>query len=319
MLIRSASRSVALAAAGLLALATATACADDGPGNDPDRVDIVAAFYPLQFVAERIGGDAVQVTNLVKPGAEPHDLELNPGQVGQISDADLVVYLAGFQPAVDEAIQQQGGDRTFDVGTVQPLLDAAASDHVHEGEGEGAGEEHEEATGHKDPHVWLDPTRLATIGDRLAEQLGAADPDRAADFTARARTLRTDLETLDSEYAKGLQTCQRRELVTSHTAFAYLAERYHLEQIGLSGLTPEDEPPAARLAEIANEAREHHATTIFFETLVSPKVAETVAREIGAKTAVLDPIEGLQPGSTGDYLSVMRDNLGAIRTALGCS
>ncbi|MEO3744860.1 metal ABC transporter substrate-binding protein [Plantactinospora sp. B5E13] len=323
MLIRSAPRTVALAAAGLLALATATACADDGSGNDPDRVDVVAAFYPLQFVAERIGGDAVRVTNLVKPGAEPHDLELNPGQVGQISDADLVAYLAGFQPAVDEAVEQQAGDRAFDVGTVQPLLDATAGGHEHEGdgehEGEGAGEEHEEAAGQKDPHVWLDPTRLATIGDRLAEELGAADPDRAADFTARARALRADLETLDSEYAKGLQTCQRRELVTSHTAFAYLAERYHLEQIGLSGLSPEADPPAARLAEIAAEAREHQATTIFFETLVSPKVAETVAREIGAKTAVLDPIEGLQPGSTGDYLSVMRDNLGAIRTALGCS
>ncbi|MBF9134132.1 zinc ABC transporter substrate-binding protein [Plantactinospora sp. S1510] len=324
MLIRSALRTVAVAATGLLALAGAAACTADGTGADPDRVDVVAAFYPLQFVTERVGGDAVRVTNLAKPGAEPHDLELNPGQVGQVSDAELVVYLAGFQPGVDEAVEQQGGDRAFDVATVQPLLNAAAGGHDHEGEehtggAAGAQEEHAEGTGGKDPHVWLDPSRLATIGDRLAERLGSVDPDRAADYTARARALRTDLETLDSEYAQNLRTCQRRELVTSHTAFAYLAQRYQLEQVGISGLTPEDEPAPQRLADVAAEAREHGATTIFFETLVSPKVAETIAREIGAKTAVLDPIEGLQPGSTGDYLSVMRSNLQTLKTALGCS
>ncbi|ROT27116.1 metal ABC transporter substrate-binding protein [Micromonospora sp. HM5-17] len=321
MLIHSAPRAAALVAGGLLALATATACAGDGSGgDDPDQVDVVAAFYPLQFVAERVGGDAVRVTNLVKPGAEPHDLELNPGQVGQVSEAELVVYLAGFQPSVDEAVQQQAGDRAFDVASVQPLLDATAGGHVHDGEGAGAGEEHEEAaTGGKDPHVWLDPTRLATIGDRLAERLGTVDPDRATDYADRARALRADLETLDREFAQGLRNCQRRELVTSHAAFAYLAQRYQLEQIGITGLTPEDEPAAGRLAEVAAEAREHGATTIFFETLVSPKVAETIAREVGAKTAVLDPVEGLQPGSTGDYLSVMRENLATLRTALGCA
>jgi zinc transport system substrate-binding protein len=317
MLIRSARRTGAVAAAGLLALATVTGCTDGASGNDPDRVDVVAALYPLQFVAERVGGDAVRVTNLVKPGAEPHDLELNPGQVGQISDAELVVYLAGFQPSVDEAVAQQAGDRAFDVAGVQPLLDATAATHTHEGEDGGA--EHGEPAGGKDPHVWLDPTRLATIGDRLAERLGAIDPDRAADYTARARTLRADLEALDREYAEGLRDCQRRELVTSHTAFGYLAQRYHLEQIGVAGLTPQDEPAAGRLAEVAAEARRHGATTIFFETLVSPKVAETIAREIGARTAVLDPLEGLPPGSTGDYFSVMRDNLAALTTALGCA
>ncbi|GAA4580783.1 zinc ABC transporter substrate-binding protein [Micromonospora coerulea] len=313
MTIRSAPRVLAAATAALLTLGGLAACSDDAPaGADPDRVDVVAAFYPLQFLAERIGGDAVRVTNLAKPGAEPHDLELNPRQVGQVSDADLIVYLKGFQPAVDEAVDQNGGDRGFDVAGVQPLRDAAAGGHEHEGE---AG--HEEKTGGKDPHVWLDPTRLATIGDRLAERLGTADPDRAADFTARARTLRAELGQLDADYAQGLKTCQRREIVVSHTAFGYLAERYQLEQVGITGLTPDTEPAPQRLAEVAREAREHRATTIFFETLVSPKVAETVAREVGAKTAVLDPIEGGPAG--GDYLSAMRANLQTLRTALDCS
>jgi zinc transport system substrate-binding protein len=314
-------RAFLVLASAALAAGALTACGDDSPdaaGNAADAVDVVAAFYPLQFVAEKVGGDAVNVTNLAKPGAEPHDLELNPEQVAQITDAKLIVFLKGFMPAVDEAIAQQGDDRAFDVSTAVPLLDAAAG-HEHEGEEAAAAEEAEEEGTGKDPHVWLDPTRLATIGDKLAERLGQADPDRAADYTARAAGLRSDLESLDKEYAAGLQTCQRREIVTSHSAFGYLADRYKLEQIGISGLTPEDEPSPQHLAEVAEEAKEHKTTTSFFETLVSPKVAETIAQEVGAKTAVLDPIEGLQPGSTDDYFSVMRTNLATLKPALGCS
>jgi zinc transport system substrate-binding protein len=309
-------RSAALAAGvalSLTALAGTAGCGTDAPAAGDDRMDVVAGFYPLQFLAERVGGDAVRVQPLAKPGAEPHDLELNPGQVGQIAGADLVVYLKSFQPAVDEAVQQNAAENAFDVAEVQPLLDAAASGYEPEGE-----EGHSEGAG-KDPHVWLDPTRLATVGDKLAERLAQVDPDHAGDYAAGAATLRADLAALDGEYAAGLKTCQRREIVTSHTAFGYLAKRYHLDQIGISGLTPEDEPSPQRLAAVAEEARTHGTTTIFFETLVSPKVAETIAREVGAKTAVLDPIEGKPDGDGSDYLSVMRSNLAALRTALACS
>ncbi|WP_433529460.1 metal ABC transporter substrate-binding protein [Micromonospora sp. CA-263727] len=326
MTFRTTPRALAATTAALLALAGVTACSTDGgpAGADPDRVDVVAGFYPLQFLAERIGGDAVAVTNLARPGAEPHDLELNPRQVGQISEAKLVVFLHGFQPAVDEAVEQNAGDRAFDVATVQPLLDATAGghDHDHDGEEEHADEpEHAEETSGdaKDPHVWLDPTRLATIGDQLAERLGGIDPDRAGEYTQRAAALRTELAQLDTEFTEGLKTCQRREIVVSHTAFGYLAQKYQLEQIGITGLSPENEPSPQRLAEVTEEAREHGATTIFFETLVSPKVAETIAREVGAQTAVLDPIEGLSAENGADYLSVMRTNLQTLRTALSCS
>ena len=273
-------------AAAVLAAGCATGCAA-GPSGEDGRVDVVAAFYPLQFVAERVGGDAVDVTALAKPGAEPHDLELSPSQVGQVSKADLVIYLKGFQPAVDEAVEQEGGDRTLDVGSVTPLLDVSAGSHRHEG-----GEtDHEDGAGGKDPHIWLDPTRLATVADRTAERLADVDPDHAADYAARAAALRDELEALDREYQQGLSTCQRREIVVSHAAFGYLADRYRLEQIAVSGLTPDDEPPPQRLAKVIEEARTHGATTVFFETLVSPKVAETLAREVGAQTAVLDPID----------------------------
>jgi len=301
-----------------LAAAALSACGDNGagPATAPaEKINVVVAFYPLQFISERIGGDAASVTNLAQPGVEPHDMELSPQQVAEISEADLVVYLKGFQPQVDEAVAQQAADKAFDVATVEQMRDAAADAHGHEEEGV-AEEEHEEAEGGKDPHVWLDPTRLARIGDALATRMGEAAPD--AGFSERAATLHADLDALDSEYTEGLKTCQRHEIVTSHTAFGYLAEKYGLEQIGITGLSPESEPPAQRLAEVTEEAREHGATTIFFETLVSPEVAETIAREVGAQTAVLDPIEGLQPGSTDDYLSIMRANLATLRTALGC-
>ncbi|PWR07954.1 zinc ABC transporter substrate-binding protein [Micromonospora acroterricola] len=308
---------VLAAATALLALGAGAGCSTGGAaGADPQRVDVVAAFYPLQFLAERIGGDAVRVTNLAKPGAEPHDLELTPGQVGQVSEAELIVYLKGFQPAVDEAIGQNGGDRAFDVTSVQPLLDASAGGHNHEGEEEHGEEEH---GGGKDPHVWLDPTRFAAIGDQLAQRLGKADPDHAADYTARSAALRADLTNLDGEFNQGLRTCQRREIVTSHAAFGYLADRYRLEQVGITGLSPDVEPSPQRLAQVIEEAKDHQASTIFFETLVSPKVAETIAGQVGARTAVLDPIEGLAAGSGADYLSVMRTNLQALRTALSCS
>jgi zinc transport system substrate-binding protein len=297
------------AAVGVLALGGLAACGDNDASAGSDKVSVVAAFYPLQFIAERVGADAVTVTNLAKPGAEPHDLELNPQQVREVADADLVVYLKGFQPAVDETVAQQAAHRSFDVATVQPLLNASAADE------EEGGQDH---LGGKDPHVWLDPTRLAAIADQLAGRLGAVDKAHAADYTVRATGLRTDLTALDAEYASGLRTCQRHEIVTSHSAFGYLAARYHLRQIGITGLSPEDEPTPQHLAAVAAQARQLGATTIFFETLVSPKVAEAVANEVHATTAVLDPIEGLQPGSSDDYFSVMRRNLTTLRTALGC-
>jgi zinc transport system substrate-binding protein len=293
------------------------ACGADEAADD--RPSIVAGFYPLQFVAERIGGDRVRVTSLAQPGAEPHDLELSPRQVAELSDASLVLYLHGFQPAVDEAVQQAGVP-ALDVATLVPLLTTEAG-HGHD-EGDETADEAEEpagAEGARDPHVWLDPTRLATIADAVATTLAELDPDDAAGYQERAAQLRADLTDLDREYADGLRDCARREIVVSHAAFGYLADRYDLRQIPITGLAPDTEPTPGELAAAVETARAVGATTIFFETLVSPAVARSVADAIGADTAVLDPIEGLEPGDPGDYLSVMRDNLATLRSALGCS
>jgi zinc transport system substrate-binding protein len=301
------------ALAVLLVLAATAGCGRAASAGSAPAV--VTAFYPLEFLSTRIGGGHVTVSNLTKPGTEPHDVELSPRQVGDISDASLVVYLKGFQPAVDEAVRQEAGDRAFDVGTAVRLLPAEHDGHDDGGPGE---DEHAEAAGGRDPHVWLDPVRFAAITDALGERLAQVDAAHAADHRARAAAVHRELDALDAEYATGLRDCARREIVTSHEAFHYLADRYGLTEVGITGISPEAEPSPRRMAEVAEQARAAGATTIFFETLVSPKVAETVAREVGARTAVLDPLEGLaRPGT--DYFSVMRGNLAALRTALGCT
>jgi zinc transport system substrate-binding protein len=304
---------LAVLAAGSLGVGLLAACSSNHATAAGDRIKVVAGFYPLQFAAERVGGDRVTVANLTKPGAEPHDLELTPNQVADIHTAGLVIYLAGLQPAVDDAVAQEAGGQAFDVSTVQPLNQAAPG--VLESPAIGAAKS---ANAGKDPHVWLDPVRFAAIVDKLANRLATIDKAHAADFNSRAMALHAELDRLDQEYATGLANCQRHEIVTSHAAFGYLAERYKLEQIPITGLNPEEEPSPQRLGQVAALAKQRGVTTVFFETLVSPKVAETLAKEVGAKADVLDPIEGIEVGAKADYLSVMRDNLTHLRVALAC-
>src|SRR3954470_13558281 len=269
-------RATLLATSAALVIAVAGCSADTGTAR-PDRgTQAVAAFYPLQYVSEQVGGDRVAVTNLVKPGAEPHDLELQPRQLAQLSDADLVVYLRGFQPSVDEGVDQEAAKKSIDVSTVTTLREAAAG-----GEEKG-----------KDPHVWLDPTRLSVIADAVAQRLAWIDPADRDGILDRTHALVDKLTALDREYAAGLANCQRHEIVTSHAAFGYLAERYHLTQVPITGINADEDPTPQQFAEVVRKARASRATTVFFEALVSPKIARTLATTVGAKAEVLDPIEG---------------------------
>ncbi len=285
---------VALTVAG--ALSSCGGAAEDDPSTG-GQLQVAAAFYPYQFVAERVGGPDVEVTNLTKAGGEPHDVELTAQQVARLGETDLVVYSRGFQPAVDEAVEQQAKDQAFDVLTTVEVR--------------------EEPEGGTDPHVWLDPVRLGTIAVALGDRLAERSPDQAAGFRQRATQLQTELRTLDEQLRTGLRSCQRRELVTSHDAYGYLAGAYGLQQVPIAGLSPEDEASPGRLAEIATQARAQGVTTIFFEELVSPKVAESLAREVGATATVLSPLEGAP--ERGDYVSAMQQNLTTLRTALGCT
>jgi zinc transport system substrate-binding protein len=295
------------------ALLLTSACGDDDAAGG-DGLQVVAGFYPLQWAAERVGGDRISVAALTPSGGEPHDLELTPRDVGSVEDADLLVYLGGFQPALDEAAEAAGGDHTWDVAPTADLLPVA--DH-HDDE---SAHEHDHADDAVDPHFWLDPVRLADVGDALADQLTELDPDGADTYKANAASLRGDLEALDAELRTGLGSCAVDTVVTAHDAFGYLADRYGLEVVGINGISPSQEPAPAQLAAISRLVDERGITTVYTEALVDPAVAETVASEAGVRTAVLDPIEGLTDASAGDdYLSVMRANLATLQEGQSCS
>jgi zinc transport system substrate-binding protein len=279
---------LALAAAG----GAAAGCGGGGEASGSSgRTQVVAGFYPLAFAAEEIGGEGVEVTNLTPPGAEPHDVELTPRDVERVRSADLVLLVGGgLQPALEKAAD--GAE-----GTVLDVLE---------------GLEVLEEDGAVDPHVWLDPVRFAQVVERIGAELGGEAP---------ARQLASQLRALDGEFRSGLADCDRRELVTAHDAFGYLADRYALEVIPIAGLAPEAEPSARDLEEISDLVRERGVTTVFVEPLLSPEVGETVAREAGVETGVLNPLEGLteeELAAGENYLTVMRANLDALRAGLGC-
>ena len=306
-----------LAAAGL-ALAACSSGIPSGTSSS-GKVTVVAAFYPLEYAAQRVGGDAVEVTNLVRPGAEAHDLELAPQDVATVRDAGLTVYVKGVQPALDKAIEESGGENAYDVSPEADLSQAAASADDHAGDHGGAAQGHAAGQSGKDPHFWLDPIRYGAVVIALAHRLGEVDPAHQADYQRNATALLTDLNALDRELEQGLATCTSKTLVTSHAAFGYLADRYGLTQHPIAGLSPEQEPSAARMAEIASFVRANSVRTIYTETLVSPAIGQTLAKETNVATAVLDPLEGLSDASAGsNYLEVMRANLATLKKGQPC-
>jgi zinc transport system substrate-binding protein len=284
---------IVLTLAGVAAALLVAACGSDASSAPDGRTDVVAGFYPLAFAAAEIGGDDVEVTNLTPPGAEPHDLELSVREFERVRDSDLVLYLGqGFQPALEDAAEDD--DSAVDLLEGLDLRE---------------GEEGEDA---RDPHVWLDPVRFAEVVERIGAELGREAP---------ARRLASELLALDEEYRAGLADCERRELVTAHDAFGYLGERYGLEVIPITGISPETEPSPQDLEEVAHLVEERGVTTVFVEPLLSPEIGETVAREAGAETAVLSPLEGLTEEELErgeDYFTVMRANLEALQEGLGC-
>ncbi|GEP34345.1 zinc ABC transporter substrate-binding protein [Nocardioides szechwanensis] len=274
---------------------------------------MATAFYPLQYAAERVAGDLAEVDNLTVPGKEPHDLELTVSETAVIVQADLVVFEGGFQPAVDDGIDQNATGTVLDVTTAADLL-PIEDGHEEESEEEQAEHDH----GDLDPHFWQDPLRMAAVGDAVAEELAEIDPEHADDFRANAADLRADLEALDTEYAEGLADCERDTVVVSHDAFGYLA-KYGLHLAPVAGLSPEAEPTLGDLADLQQLIDDEGITTVFSETLGSPRFTRPLADDLGLRTDVLDPLEGLaSEGDTSDYLSLMRDNLAALQEANGC-
>ncbi|WP_353953447.1 metal ABC transporter substrate-binding protein [Knoellia sp. S7-12] len=306
---------------GVLALSACGSSTDtpDASGGG-DTVAVSAAFYPLAYAVERVGGDHVTVTSLAKPGAEPHDVELTPRDIIEVGKSSLTVYEKGFQPAVDEAVKQVDAAKTLDVATAVDLTIKATDDgHDHAAGSEGDGHAEEGQADGIDPHFWLDPTRYASAVKAIATKLAEVDKANAAAYAKNADAFVAELTTLDADFTAGLKTCANRDLVTGHAAFAYLADRYDLHQEGIAGLSPDAEPNAAAMKEIVEHVREHKVSTVYAETLVSKDLTETIAKETGASVAVLDPIEGLTDASAGtNYVEVMRSNLATLKKGQDC-
>ena len=292
-----------------VAVVAATAFGVEPAGASRGKVSVAAAFYPVAFAAQKVGGKRVDVANLTPVGAEPHDIELNSEQLDRLLDAKVAFVLGnGFQPAVEKAADRRDGAT---VELLPKLVDAKGKKVATEGKDGGL-----------DPHVWLDPVLMSQVVGEVERGLAAADPNAAATYERNARGLQDQLAALDTRYRDRLTGCARDLLVTSHEAFGYVANRYGLRQKGVAGLSPDAEPDPARLGELAELARDQGVTTVFTEETVSPRIARALAREAGGlRTEVLSPLEGLtkrERDDKADYFTLMDANLGKIATALGC-
>ncbi|MFJ6901341.1 metal ABC transporter substrate-binding protein [Streptomyces hokutonensis] len=306
---------IAIAAATALGLGTLSACSDSAAAAQTDKFDVVASFYPLQYLAEQIGGSHVHVTSLTKPGQEPHDLEISAQQTAALGESDAVLYLKNLQPAVDDAVSQSGLKTKIDAASLTTL-----EKHGNEVGGHAASHDtskNEELAG-LDPHIWLDPVRYAQVAEGVGKAFEKADPKNATDYRTRTAALVKKLDALNTEFRTGLANTKTKVFITTHAAFGYLAERYGLTEEAINGLDPESEPSAERVKDLEKMAKADGVTTVFYETLVSDKTAKTVAADANLKTDVLDPIEGITEKSRGtNYFAVQRANLKALQTALG--
>lgn len=317
---------VTLSALALLA----SGCSAFSDGNDDGTTTVAAAFYPLAYVAERVtDGTDTEVDLLTQPGKEPHDLELTVKETAKVVNADLVVFESGFQPAVDDTVEQNAEGVTLDAADVVDLLavDESAEDHEeHAGEDEHGDEdgdaehadEDEHGHGDVDPHFWQDPLRMADLGDAMAEELAEIDAGNADDYRSNAAALRADLEATDRAFSTALADCERDTIVVSHDAFGYL-EKYDLHIASIVGLSPDAEPTAAVLGELQELIRTEGITTVFSEPL-EPALGTNLAKDLGLTNGVLDPIEGLTADAPAgsDYLSLMDANLETLVSANGC-
>jgi zinc transport system substrate-binding protein len=285
--------------------ALAAACGSGGTGSRTadGKAKVVAAFYPVAEAARRVGGDRVAVQDLTPAGAEPHDLELTPDQVDAIQDAAVVFDMGrGFQPAVEHAAGRRSGP-TVELLATPPLRRVASAA--------------------SDPHVWLDPVLYRELVGEVRRALSRVDPRGREEYARNAAAFVAEIDAVHARYTAGLRDCRRRTIVTAHAAFGHLARRYGLRQEAIAGISPDAEPSAPRLAALADLVERTGVTTIFTEELVSPRVADALAREVGGlKTATLNPLEGLTPAEQArgdDWASVMRTNLTRLRAALGCA
>ena len=308
----------ALVCACTLSLSLLTGCgtqpADTAAGDG--RLRVLTSFYPIYDFACKIGGDCIDVTNMVPSGTEPHDWEPSTNDLKNLEKADVFIYNgADMEPWADDLLVSRSDTLHVVEASENVELRTTDGEHEHAHEHEGADHHH----GDFDPHVWLDPENAKIEMEAIRDALCAADPENSTVFQSNYEKYAAELDALDAEFREKLAPLPNRTIVVAHEAFGYLCDAYGLTQVGIEGLSPDSEPDPGRMAEVIDFVREHSISTIFFEELVSPKVAEAIASETGAQAKMLSPLEGLsdeQAAAGADYFSVMHDNLAALMEAL---
>ena len=308
----------ALVCACTLSLSLLTGCGTQpaDTATDDGRLRVLTSFYPMYDFACKIGGDCIDVTNMVPSGTEPHDWEPSTNDLKNLEKADVFIYNgADMEPWADDLLVSRSDTLHVVEASENVELRTTDGEHEHAHEHEGADHHH----GDFDPHVWLDPENAKIEMEAIRDALCAADPENSTVFQSNYEKYAAELDALDAEFREKLASLPSRTIVVAHEAFGYLCDAYGLTQVGIEGLSPDSEPDPGRMAEVIDFVREHSISTIFFEELVSPKVAEAIASETGAQAKMLSPLEGLsdeQAAAGADYFSVMHDNLAALMEAL---
>jgi len=277
------------------------------PTTQSNKLQITTSFYPLYYLSQQIAGDKANVINITPAGAEPHDYEPTAQDIAQIENSKLLVLDGTGLESWGSSIKQNLDPKNTTVLTV----------------GEGLINQQVMENGQKviDPHIWLSPPLVKQIVDKIAQAFIQIDPVNTSYYQANADALKTKLDSLDVQYKQGLANCAEKNIITSHAAFGYLATTYGLNQVPIAGLSPDAEPSPQQLADIVKFAKANNVKYIFFESLVSPKLSDTIATEVGAKTLVLNPIEGLTNDEIAQgktYFTEMQNNLTNLRIALQC-
>jgi len=270
------------------------------------RISVVTSFYPMYDFATKIGGEKVSVVNLTPAGTEPHDWEPSSTDMVTLEKADIFIYNgAGMEHWVDSVLSSLSNKDLITVEAAKgiTLLKSSGADQSES----------------YDPHVWLDPQNAKIQMQTILDAFIQADPANKEYYKANFDKYASELDKLDEEFTAALSGLPQKNIVVAHDAFGYLCNAYGLTQVPIEGLSADSEPDAARMSEIIDFVKANEVKVIFFEELVSPKVAKAIAEETGSTTAVLNPLEGIteeQQAAGEDYFSVMRANLTALVDAL---
>ncbi len=296
---------LALSAAMLLAGCSNTEAKKSG-------LQVSATFFPFYDAAKEIAGDRATVTSIVPNGVEPHDYDPTSGDITGIGNADVFIEAGVGFGSLEQKLSNGLGSRAVIVNASRgiDLLPGGQDASASPGQDGSAGTV-------VDPHFWLSPKRMMTVADNIKAGLERADPGNAKAYETNAADFKTKLQALDSEYRSDLSHCKKDTILTSHDAFGYLASDYGFKQIYISGLSPDAEPTPQALAQLVDTAKRDNITIIFFENLVDPRVAQTIAGEVGAQTMELSPLEGSK-NQSDDYFSIARKNLHNLEMALEC-